>query len=358
VIHKNVLTLICWALMFGGCVVSTAQTRTPVVESLDVSVLQAPVIVNVGGKRHLVYELHLTNLRSTDVAVSRVEVLDASDANSKSIGNFRDVDLQNALGGYGSDSRVVSDGMRAIFYAWLPLDEASAPTAITHRIEFDVIRSATDRKRVVMQTQRAEVRKDTTPLVLGSPLQGGPWQAIYDPSVERGHRRVFYTIDGRARIPGRFAIDWMKLGKDQKLVHGDETKIANWHGYSANVLAVADATVADAKDDIAESPSIVDPPEHVSLENASGNYIALDLGGGRYAFYEHLKPGSLRVKAGDRVKRGAVIAALGNTGSSSSGPHLHFHVADANSLLGAEGVPYVLDRQGGLPTPNAVVRFD
>jgi len=56
---------------------------------------------------------------------------------------------------------------------------------------------------------------------------------------------------------------------------------------------------------------------------------------------QHLKHGSIRVKTGDRVKRGEVIAQLGNTGSSSSGPHLHFHVADAGSTLEAEGQPYV-----------------
>jgi murein DD-endopeptidase MepM/ murein hydrolase activator NlpD len=65
------------------------------------------------------------------------------------------------------------------------------------------------------------------------------------------------------------------------------------------------------------------------------------LGGGRYAFYEHLKHGSVTVKRGDRVKRGQVIGLLGNSGSSSSGPHLHFHVADAAAALGAEGLPYV-----------------
>jgi murein DD-endopeptidase len=32
---------------------------------------------------------------------------------------------------------------------------------------------------------------------------------------------------------------------------------------------------------------------------------------------------------------------LGNSGSSSSGPHLHFHLADAPAALGAEGLPYV-----------------
>jgi murein DD-endopeptidase MepM/ murein hydrolase activator NlpD len=100
--------------------------------------------------------------------------------------------------------------------------------------------------------------------------------------------------------------------------------------------------VAATRDDMPESKSVAAHPEH-AMADATGNYIALDLGGGRFAFYEHLKPGSLQVKAGQRVKRGQVIGALGFTGDST-GPHLHFHVADANSPLGAEGVPFVFER--------------
>src|SRR3546814_12133074 len=75
-----------------------------------------------------------------------------------------------------------------------------------------------------------------------------------------------------------------------------------------------------------------------ALADASGNYLALDLGDGRHAFYEHLEPGSIRVAPGQRVRRGEVIAALGFTGDTT-GPHLHFHVADGTSPLGSRGVP-------------------
>lgn len=76
---------------------------------------------------------------------------------------------------------------------------------------------------------------------------------------------------------------------------------------------------------------------------AAGNYIGIDIGNNQIAFYEHLQPGSIRVKTGQIVKKGAVIAAVGFTGQTI-GPHLHFHVADRNSTLGAEGIPFVFDR--------------
>ena len=37
-----------------------------------------------------------------------------------------------------------------------------------------------------------------------------------------------------------------------------------------------------------------------------------------------------------------MIARVGSSGSVSSGPHLHFHVSNAASLLGAEGIPFVM----------------
>jgi hypothetical protein len=39
---------------------------------------------------------------------------------------------------------------------------------------------------------------------------------------------------------------------------------------------------------------------------------------------------------------GQVLALLGNSGNSDA-PHLHFHLMDANSPVGAEGIPYELD---------------
>jgi murein DD-endopeptidase MepM/ murein hydrolase activator NlpD len=63
------------------------------------------------------------------------------------------------------------------------------------------------------------------------------------------------------------------------------------------------------------------------------NYVALDLDGQHYAFYEHLQPGSVKVKPGDRVRSGQVIIA-GCTGEST-GPHLHFTSATTTRLTPA-----------------------
>lgn len=68
-----------------------------------------------------------------------------------------------------------------------------------------------------------------------------------------------------------------------------------------------------------------------------GNYVVIDHGHGEYSLYGHIRQGSSRVKIGQRVKRGDVVAAIGASGSSMF-PHLHYELQtgiDTNS----EGLP-------------------
>ncbi|MBO5484556.1 MAG: peptidoglycan DD-metalloendopeptidase family protein [Lachnospiraceae bacterium] len=60
-----------------------------------------------------------------------------------------------------------------------------------------------------------------------------------------------------------------------------------------------------------------------TYSSSAGNYVAIYHGNGTYSYYMHCS--SLSVSAGDRVKKGQVIAKSGSTGIST-GPHLHFAI--------------------------------
>jgi murein DD-endopeptidase len=337
---------------------------------LELEVPVAPAPVAIGGARQLVYELHVTNREREAVELARVQILDDAGA---AIADLRGAELEARV-----DPRRIAPGGSAVVYLEPELG-ARATRAVAHRIEIRRAGGATaalDGGRVAVSA--------VAPPVLGAPVRGGPWAAVHHPAWPRGHRRVVYRVGGRGRIPGRYAIDWIKLDADGRKWRGDRDDLASWYGYGEDVLAVADGVVATARDGVAEAATLaahVQPPP----EAAAGNYVAIAIEGGRYAFYEHLKPGSVRVRAGDRVRRGDVIAALGFTGQST-GPHLHFHVAEADSTLGAEGLPFVLAefevlgaydaiealgtapwtplpepagarRRAERPPPNSVVRF-
>jgi murein DD-endopeptidase len=315
-----------------------------VVESVDLLVPIAPALLQIGGKAHLVHELHLTNFLPVEISLSRIQVKAVTPAEA-SIADYSGTELSNRIGRPGllrnhSDPQVVGPGMRAVLYVWAPLpDDSVAPRTLGHRVELEIIRP-TGRVTAAVEGAVVSVAADKA-VVLDPPLRGGPWVAIYSPLLKGGHRTAVYTLGGRARIPSRFAIDWIRLPAGG-VMDTPTPPPPDWNGYGAEVLAVADGVVAAAFDDVDENLPGASAP--VALENASGNYVALDLGRGRFAFYEHLKRGSVAVKAGDRVKSGQVIGRLGNSGSSSIGPHLHFHVSDAGSPLAAEGLPFVLSR--------------
>jgi murein DD-endopeptidase len=336
---------ILWSFLFVAVPVLlspilTAQLAPLTNDGLDVQVPAAPTAVRIDGRTCLAYELHITNFRTANLTLTRVDVLAGRRGNAV-LHSYEGAELASALLRAGarpdqSDKRVIAAGQRAIVFLWLALDhDTPVPLELRHTISFRVSGPSGDAVGVI-QVTAIDVAKEP-PVIVGPPLRGGPWVAVYDPSLNGGHRRVLFAIDGKARIPARFAIDWIKLGRDGRTSQGDASVMSNSYSYGADVLAVAEGSVAALQDGLPE------PTPRTSVNNDAGNFVVLDLGGGRFAFYEHLKPGSIRVKIGERVRTGQVLGALGGSGSVFSGPHLHFHVADTQSPLGAEGLPFVFN---------------
>ena len=335
---KNVTVLIALASFLGVPQASGERPKLQNSFALRTDSRIAPAHHN--GSWELVYELHIVNCSKIELTIDRIELFEVQSGKLRVAldkvaltGAIGRIDGQAAIG----VERRIPPGVEAIVYMTAEWPEQMARSVtLKHRLTY----SADSGNPLNATVDGGEFQVlDEAPLVFGAPLRGGDWTPIYSDAWRLGHRRVIYTTDGVEHVPGRFAIDWMKVAPDGTHAKGDETNPANWYGYGADVLAVANATVSEAMDDIPD-PQTVEPQKVVEMQNASGNYIVLNLGNGKYAFYEHLKSGSIRVRAGERVRRGHVIAGLGYTGQST-GPHLHFHVADSKMPLNAEGLPYV-----------------
>src|SRR5205814_1148232 len=84
-------------------------------------------------------------------------------------------------------------------------------------------------------------------------------------------------------IPQRFAIDWTRIGEDGKPFRGDPVRNSNRYAYGAEVLAVANAVVADVKDGIPDNEGGSGKKAvPITLETIGGNYVILDLGKGNF----------------------------------------------------------------------------
>jgi Peptidase family M23 len=322
-----------------GTPVPAAQSQfTPLLPS----VLAPPRWFHGGDEQiHLVYELLLTNAAPVPVEVTTVEVLDAD--TGQSMATLMGEPLAAAMT-LLPDPTTPTTSLPAgtVGVVWFDVtlsDPEQIPPTIEHRLTVSVP-PGLPVPPTITATGGAATVDLRPPAVLGPPLAGARWVAAGS-CCDGPHRRAFLAIDGELHVAQRFAIDFNRLDAENRLSAGDPTRNASSPGYGQPVLAVVDATVVAAVDEYPDQ--VPNAPTGVTLENAEGNHVILDLGDGRYALYAHLKPGSVGVQAGERVQRGQVIGELGNSGSST-GPHLHFHVMDGPSGVVSDGLPYGFDQ--------------
>jgi murein DD-endopeptidase MepM/ murein hydrolase activator NlpD len=326
---------------------------------VDLEIPFAPMPVKANGKMHLLYELHVTNFSARNLEITRLEVL--NDSSNSILARYDDVELIGRLGRPGApsnlpDKRVIGGGMRAVVFLEIVFAQpGDVPSALRHRLWFKATDSKTLDEPVI--GGRVIVRQTRTPVVQ-SPLRGEGWVALSGMSNTSGHRRTIVVVNGKARIAQRFATDWVRIGSDGLAFRGDPAKNTSWSAYGAEVRASTNGIVVDVIDGIPENdPTSEKKAVPITVASAPGNYIIVNMGNGYFSFYAHLQTNSIRVKVGDHVKVGQVLALLGNSGNSDS-PHLHFHICDGNSPLGAEGMAYVLDffeMQGVLPSKKLLV---
>jgi Peptidase family M23 len=178
-------------------------------------------------------------------------------------------------------------------------------------------------------------------MVIRPPLKGKSWlvtTACCKPNV---HRDLRVAIDGvRIETAETFAIDWVKV-KNDRIFEGDGKSVEQYYGFGEDVFAIADGTVVSIHDGMPdEAPLVLMVPR--SKLDYGGNNVFLRIAPNVFAWYAHLREGSLMVKVGDTVKAGAPIAKLGNTGPSE-GPHLHFGLLDKPDPIAGRSLPFVFD---------------
>lgn len=335
-------------LLLGMAVAAAARERGP---RVDVICPMAPIPVRLDQQQVLVYELHVTNFDVVPLVLTRVEVF-ANEVSGASLGVLTDKKLADAMITVGAkphgtdkdkekdgaDARTIEPGVRAVVYLWIALPpQRSTPTSLRHRMSFT--RAGEETGTVAtLEDYAVPVSTETAP-TLTPPFAGGIWVAGDGPSNDSGHRRSIFAIDGRLSSPERFAVDWNKVGPNGDSHHDGTASNENWWGYGEPLLAVADGEVTGMVDGIEDNVPRKLPP--VTLDNIAGNYVILKVSPTRYVTYAHLQKGSIRVKMHEKVRRGAVLGRLGNSGNST-GAHLHFQVTDGNSVLQSQGVPFVL----------------
>jgi murein DD-endopeptidase len=348
--------------------------------AVEFRVPKPPTVATSDSGTFVAYELHVTNLTTNSVTLQRVEVLDA-DKTGAAVTSLADSALLRVISHAGvarqsplAERGRIGAGFRAYVYLWMPVDRSNPPARLKHRL-------TVQRDSTTEVLEGALIPVERAAIAISPPVRG-EWAAFNGPSNASGHRRLVMALEGHVASGQRFAIDFLQVDStgSSRRPGSDASKNASYYAYGHELRAVADGIVAVTKDSIVENV-VGAPLPRLDLATVGGNHVGIDIGNGKYALYAHVQPGSLRVKVGDRVKRGQVIALLGNSGNSTE-PHVHFQVADAPTFLSSEGVPYAVDFEvigncriggtppaitcsrhaptavkGGIPLQNELVRF-
>jgi Peptidase family M23 len=200
-------------------------------------------------------------------------------------------------------------------------------------------------------------------VVVDFPLRG-EWAAAATPA----HRIPSHGTD---MLGQRYAFDFVRIDQRKGFHLHPAGTLRSWviggrtrdcYGWGRPVHAAFDGEVLTAIDGVAEREWLhvvrelalvaknaltFDPAKGVTP--VAGNHVVLRMDGA-FAFYAHLAPGSVAVKAGDTVTAGDVLGRVGHTGNSTA-PHLHFQLMDAAEPLEAKGIPcafaaYEVERGG------------
>jgi murein DD-endopeptidase MepM/ murein hydrolase activator NlpD len=154
----------------------------------------------------------------------------------------------------------------------------------------------------VARPSRAAQADDRQHTELGLPVTG-TWvvgQGYHGSESHRGH--------------AAYALDLVKLDARGRAYAHRGKRSADWYGFGADAVATADGEVVRAVGSFPDNP--------ILGTATNSNTLIVKHDRAEFSEYVHLQRGSLRVRVGERVRRGQVLARCGNSGSQT--PHLHW----------------------------------
>jgi len=348
------------AIAFASALAACAQTPTPTTpihrSSASPLIVQtvAPIrtVTGTDGQQHLVHELLLVNQSAFVVTIESIASVDAD--TSAVLQTLADNALRSAtrLNLLGEGGTVLQPAQSAFVFLDVTSPGDALPRALSHRITvtrtaaavqggtlggLPVSPVAASQPTTTFNIPSATIQAERA-LVLASPVRGEGWIVFRGCcDVASSHRGGAAAFDGEVRITERFALDLVRANSAGMLVTGPGNEPASYPQYGTTVYAVANGTIASARNTQPDEPPGQMNP-NLPDDLAGGNAVVLDVGGGRFVYYAHLQPGSVAVRTGDVVKAGDVIGKLGNSGRSFA-PHLHLHVSNS-AEAGGNGLPF------------------
>jgi hypothetical protein len=317
--------------------------------AFEAQVLTRPqAVLGTDGKRHIAYELVLTGTTSTSFKVTRVRVRDAD--SKRALLTLSGKALASHLTKIGDTetplkSGIVANSESAVVWLDVRLPRRGPLPARLDHVVTGVVQVKGGGGPAVTGVLTPVRTQRRAPVVLGPPVGGGgTWFASDGCCTNYTHHRwAMISVNGALAVPQRFAIDFYVLDDQHRSWVGDPSRLSSYLTYGRTVIAAADGVVVAARDGFPETTSAPNPPPIPPVDETVGNHVILRVAPGLFLLHGHMQPGSVRVRPGQRVRRGDVLGLIGSSGNSST-PHLHFQVDTTPTFFPTDSVPYVFDR--------------
>src|SRR5215213_4379333 len=252
--------------------------------------------------------------------------------------------------------RLIAAGREGVIFNPFRFESAGRAARIDYQLRFDDGASASVSIRPEPCATRARLILPLTGRVL-----------VYDSyDFLSHHRRQTYQYAEDMRAFGvvdnwyRFGIDLVAIDEAGGMFKGEGARIEDWYGWGLPVRAAGEGVVVAVRDDMPDNALGSEdwPRKRLSEDEmgSDGNYVLIDHGGGEMSSASHLRRGSARVKKGDRVQAGQVIAQIGNSGATPV-PHLHYELRTGWGVKGVRSLPpyfHDLDILGLAPSKEAL----
>jgi murein DD-endopeptidase MepM/ murein hydrolase activator NlpD len=208
------------------------------------------------------------------------------------------------------------------------------------RYTFSLVSKADEKQVYEAEVVAAPVYYQTKTNLL-FPLKGRT--IVYDGHDFYAHHRRFDFLNPFLQQFGfnsnfmRYAYDFCPVNAQGEMYKGKYENNTDWLGFGMSIQATGDGKVAAMFDGMADSRSFNEAEIPARPMVIFGNFVVIEHLNGEYSLFAHLKQSSIKVKAGEMVKRGQVIAQIGASGSANI-PHLHYELRTGTGV-DAEGLP-------------------
>lgn len=228
--------------------------------------------------------------------------------------------FRSVADGYGKTLSIEQAGM----------DSSGFTVLLVHCVEgtYELKLALDDRDRVtglaVLPHPVDAAAPERNAAILSLPFRGS-WFVVWGgDTIEQNYHR--------SSVNQKFAFDIAAVDAGGSSHKGEGKANADYYAYGREILAPGDGTVIRVIDGVPENV-----PGRMDAKHLAGNAVFIQHSANEVSVLAHMIPGSIRVKEGQKVRRGDPIGRCGNSGHSSE-PHLHYHLQNAPRFLDGKGI--------------------